>query len=137
MKMKEEEGLWIIFFCWQKFFNKSFLIYFSSLKKKKETSDGDVSKFYDGTVVLITGGTGFLGKVLVEKLLRIFRVKKIYLLIRIKNNMNVEDRLEHFFKETVGIFKKGLNEKNIIKIYCRYLIDYGQNHQICLKRSLQ
>lgn len=53
--------------------------------------------------MLITGGTGFLGKVLVEKLLRIFRVKKIYLLIRMKNNMNVEDRLEHFFKETVFI----------------------------------
>lgn len=51
--------------------------------------------------MLITGGTGFLGKVLVEKLLRIFRVKKIYLLIRTKNNMNVEDRLEHFFNETV------------------------------------
>lgn len=56
--------------------------------------------------MLITGGTGFLGKVLVEKLLRIFRVKKIYLLIRIKNNMNVEDRLEHFFKETVGCTQK-------------------------------
>lgn len=55
--------------------------------------------------MLITGGTGFLGKVLVEKLLRIFRVKKIYLLIRMKNNMNVEDRLENFFKETVVIKK--------------------------------
>lgn len=75
-----------------------FLIFFF---KKKGTSDGDVSKFYDGTVVLITGGTGFLGKVLVEKLLRIFRVKKIYLLIRMKDNMNVEDRLDKFFNETV------------------------------------
>lgn len=55
--------------------------------------------------MLITGGTGFLGKVLVEKLLRIFRVKKIYLLIRMKNNMNVEDRLDNFFKETVVIKK--------------------------------
>lgn len=61
--------------------------------------------------MLITGGTGFLGKVLVEKLLRIFRVKKIYLLIRMKNNMNVEDRLEHFFKETVFIPKSFLMEK--------------------------
>lgn len=62
--------------------------------------------------MLITGGTGFLGKVLVEKLLRIFRVKKIYLLIRMKNNMNVEDRLDNFFKETVVIKKLFNKTKN-------------------------
>ncbi|GBP82282.1 Putative fatty acyl-CoA reductase CG5065 [Eumeta japonica] len=35
--------------------------------------DSEIQKFYAGATVLVTGGTGFLGKLLVEKLLRIFR----------------------------------------------------------------
>lgn len=59
--------------------------------------------FYDNTVVLITGGTGFIGKVLVEKLLRSFTIRTIYLLIRSKNARSVDDRLHEFFEESVGI----------------------------------
>lgn len=60
-----------------------------------------VHTFYNDTTVLITGGTGFIGKVLVEKLLRSFSVKTIYLLIRCKNDLSVKDRLQEFFKESV------------------------------------
>lgn len=60
-----------------------------------------IEQFYENAVVIISGGTGFLGKILVEKLLRSFDVKKIYLLIRNKNNVNVDDRLQNFFKESV------------------------------------
>lgn len=65
-----------------------------------ETPDS-VSDFYNGSVILITGGTGFLGKVLVEKLLRVYTVKKVYLIIRSKNNVDCESRLTEFFKESV------------------------------------
>lgn len=65
-----------------------------------ETPDS-VSDFYNGSVVLITGGTGFLGKVLIEKLLRVYEIKKIYLIIRTKNDMDCESRLVEFFKESV------------------------------------
>lgn len=51
--------------------------------------------------VFITGGTGFIGKVLIEKLLRVFDIKRIYLLVRVKNSMSVDERVEHFFKESV------------------------------------
>lgn len=61
----------------------------------------DVTGFYDGSVCLITGGTGFLGKVLVEKLLRTFSIRKIYLLIRSKNGLTATDRLQEYFKESV------------------------------------
>jgi FlaA1/EpsC-like NDP-sugar epimerase len=67
---------------------------------KRET----LFEFYKDTTVLITGGTGFLGKVLMEKLLRCFGVKCIYLLIREKNGMTVEQRLVEYFKETVSVF---------------------------------
>lgn len=55
-----------------------------------------VEKFYKGSTVLVTGATGFLGSVLVEKILRCFEVKKIYLLVRTKNGISVDDRLEQF-----------------------------------------
>jgi alcohol-forming fatty acyl-CoA reductase len=62
----------------------------------------NIFEFYKDSTVLITGGTGFLGKVLVEKLLRCLGVKRIYLLIRAKNEMNAEQRLVEYFKETVS-----------------------------------
>lgn len=65
-----------------------------------ETPDS-VSDFYNGSVILITGGTGFIGKVLIEKLLRVYRMKKIYVLIRSKNDMDCEARLVEFFKESI------------------------------------
>lgn len=44
-----------------------------------------------------------MGKVLIEKLLREFSIKRIYLLVRVKNNMTVNERLEKFFQESVMI----------------------------------
>lgn len=36
----------------------------------QETPESDVQKRFRGLCILITGGTGFVGKVLIEKLLR-------------------------------------------------------------------
>lgn len=66
-----------------------------------EPSSSVVHGFYDDAVVLITGGTGFIGKVLVEKLLRSFRIRRLYLLIRAKNARSVDERLAEFFEESV------------------------------------
>lgn len=73
------------------------------IERYADLADGDdlVSNFYKDSVVFITGGTGFIGKVLIEKLLREFNIKRIYLLVRIKNNMTVDERLEQFFQESV------------------------------------
>ncbi|TMW48065.1 hypothetical protein DOY81_006856, partial [Sarcophaga bullata] len=60
-----------------------------------------ISDFYKNSTILITGGTGFVGKVLIQKLLRSFDVQKIYMLIRCKNNMTVEQRLEEFLNESI------------------------------------
>lgn len=54
-----------------------------------------ISKFYENRTVLITGATGFLGKVLVEKLLRACPgIKRMYLLMRAKRNVDIRLRVE-------------------------------------------
>ncbi|XP_073138810.1 fatty acyl-CoA reductase 2, chloroplastic-like [Henckelia pumila] len=52
-----------------------------------------IIKFFKGKNIFITGATGFLGKVLVEKILRSTSVGKIYVLIRAKSKEAALDRL--------------------------------------------
>ncbi|CAG9794395.1 unnamed protein product [Diatraea saccharalis] len=53
-----------------------------------------VTEFYEGKCILITGATGFLGKALLEKLLRsCHNVDTIYLLMRNKKGLTSEERL--------------------------------------------
>lgn len=53
-----------------------------------------VKDVYEGSSVLLTGGTGFLGKVIVEKLLwTIDDIEKIYLMIRTRKGKNPNERL--------------------------------------------
>ncbi|CAH2056235.1 unnamed protein product, partial [Iphiclides podalirius] len=53
-----------------------------------------VAEFYADKSVFVTGGTGFMGKVLVEKLLRSCpKIKRIYLLMRPKRGQDVASRL--------------------------------------------
>ncbi|XP_022240863.1 fatty acyl-CoA reductase 1-like [Limulus polyphemus] len=57
--------------------------------------NSQVREFYRDRAVLVTGATGFVGKVLVEKLLRsCSRLKTIYLLLRSKDDKNVRQRLD-------------------------------------------
>uniref|UniRef100_A0ABD2WB33 Fatty acyl-CoA reductase n=1 Tax=Trichogramma kaykai TaxID=54128 RepID=A0ABD2WB33_9HYME len=54
-----------------------------------------VKDFYRDRSIFITGGTGFMGKVLVEKLLRSCPgIKNIYLLMRPKRGQDVQQRLQ-------------------------------------------
>ncbi|XP_053949561.1 fatty acyl-CoA reductase 1 [Anastrepha ludens] len=53
-----------------------------------------IPEFYADTEVFITGGSGAVGKALIEKLLRSCDVRKVYVLLRTKKNASVEQRLE-------------------------------------------
>ena len=65
-----------------------------------------VREYFAGKTVLITGGTGFVGKVLIEKLLRCCSdVGTIFCLIRPKKGKSAEERLNDLLKEKVGNFK--------------------------------
>jgi len=60
----------------------------------------EIQEFYRGANVLITGGTGFMGKVLMEKLLRSCpHISNIYLLVRSKKGKNVDSRIEELFND--------------------------------------
>jgi fatty acyl-CoA reductase len=60
-------------------------------------------------VVLVTGGTGFLGQVLIEKLFRSVQIKHLYLLIRNKKGLSPQERLDTIFKGPVrSIFKTAI-----------------------------
>ncbi|RZC38408.1 NAD binding 4 and/or Sterile domain containing protein [Asbolus verrucosus] len=56
-----------------------------------------ICKFYNNRNVFVTGGTGFVGTVLIEKLLRSTNVAKIYVLIRPKNGKDANTRLDEMF----------------------------------------
>ncbi|XP_045465465.1 fatty acyl-CoA reductase wat-like [Harmonia axyridis] len=64
-----------------------------------DTSKTDIQQFFEGQTLFITGGTGFLGKLLIEKLLRCcYSLKKIYVLVRNKKGKTQKERFEEIFE---------------------------------------
>lgn len=65
-----------------------------------------IQKFYSGCNVFITGATGFMGKVLIEKLLRSTDVATIYILVRAKKGKSIHVRMEEIVDDIVSTQKK-------------------------------
>ncbi|XP_060533430.1 fatty acyl-CoA reductase wat-like [Cylas formicarius] len=62
--------------------------------------DSDIKRFFKQSTVFITGATGFLGKLCIEKLLRTCpEISKIYILIRPKKGKEVKARFDEIFNE--------------------------------------
>ncbi|CAD1470270.1 unnamed protein product [Heterotrigona itama] len=89
----------------------------------------NVIEFYNGKTVFITGGTGFLGVCLIEKLLRsIPDLKTIYLLVRPKKGKKVEERLEDIKKNSVFNRLKEENKTDLFKKLILIAGDVGEEN---------
>jgi FlaA1/EpsC-like NDP-sugar epimerase len=96
----------------------------NNMNEDRENSDNidacvtnsPIQNFFSGSCVLVTGATGFVGKALVEKLLRSCPdLRTIYLLIRSKKGLNIQTRQKELLKNPVSItsflwhcFQKGM-----------------------------
>lgn len=67
-----------------------------------------VQQFYAGKTIFITGGSGFMGKVLIERLLyNCSEVRELILLMRPKRGKSATQRVEDFSRLPVsGIFNE-------------------------------
>ncbi|XP_076178777.1 fatty acyl-CoA reductase wat [Ptiloglossa arizonensis] len=75
----------------------------------EESNMTPIQRFYNGQSIFMTGGTGFMGKLLMEKLLRECPgISFIYLLVRPKKGKDVHQRIEEVFDDP--LFSK-LKEK--------------------------
>jgi hypothetical protein len=65
--------------------------------------DSEVAEFFRGRSIFVTGASGFMGKVLLEKLLySCTDLRIIYVLMRSKRNKTPEQRAEEMFKIPVS-----------------------------------
>lgn len=75
------------------------------LDNKEENFDKVLIKdFFASSVIFITGVTGFLGKTLLEKLLRFCpKIPLIYILIRSKKGVTLNERYKNLIENPVNI----------------------------------
>ncbi|CAK8671098.1 unnamed protein product [Clavelina lepadiformis] len=82
------------------------------MKTEQKANYPLMEKYFARKTIAMTGGTGFLGQGLIEKLLRCCPdVKKIILLIRSKRNSNPEERLEALTKSSAFDTLREINPK--------------------------
>lgn len=74
----------------------------AALEELDKLPGSDVQEFFRDATIFITGGTGFMGKMLIEKLSRSCpHLKHIYLLIRNKKGKAVSERIDAIFEDRV------------------------------------
>lgn len=77
-----------------------------------------IPDFFAGKTIFLTGATGSVGSVFLEKLLRSCKgVKKVYLLIRPKNGILAQERIRRFLQLPVSV----LFQSNLIRFFIYFL----------------
>ncbi|XP_063392487.1 putative fatty acyl-CoA reductase CG8306 [Cydia fagiglandana] len=90
-------------------------------------ADSQVRAFYAGKNFFITGGTGFVGLCLLERILRSLPdAGKVYLLMRPKKGKKIEERLEEFPKNPIFETLLQTNTPEILKKLVPIAGDVGE-----------
>ncbi|XP_027202667.1 fatty acyl-CoA reductase 1-like [Dermatophagoides pteronyssinus] len=76
----------------------------------------NIIDFYRNKTILITGATGFIGKVLLEKFLRIGVLDRIYVLLRSKHNKTPYERLQELLNQS-PCFQFNRQQLNFDKVF--------------------
>ncbi|KOC62064.1 Fatty acyl-CoA reductase 1 [Habropoda laboriosa] len=83
----------------------------------KNNDDSQIRKFYAGKCIFLTGCIGFLGSVILEKILRTcVDIGKVYVMIRPKKGMSMEDRVKERFRNVLFDKVHQLNPNFVEKI---------------------
>ncbi|XP_058798526.1 fatty acyl-CoA reductase wat-like [Phymastichus coffea] len=84
---------------------QNFMNHMLNMSKDEQTNVSGVSEvteFFNGSNVFVTGGSGFLGKLLIDKLLRSCpKMGKLYMLMRAKKGKTSEERFKEHFQDVV------------------------------------
>jgi len=73
-------------------------------KKTGAVGRSNILECLQGSSVLVSGGTGFMGQVLIEKLLRTCQIDKLYVIVRPKKGLTEKERTEKILDGVVSEF---------------------------------
>lgn len=98
---------------------------------------GGIQNFYNGKTVFITGASGFMGKVLLEKLMySCSELKEIFILMRPKREKTGAQRVLDFEKIPVFSFIKIDNKTCFQILIFRCFREFAMRNRKCLRKSL-
>lgn len=85
----------------------------SLLQQRDGSTNSPIKDYLKDKTIFLTGGFGFIGKLMVEKLLQC-EVKRIYLFVRAKKGKSIEERFETLTSEPVSDLNRKVLEKKSV-----------------------
>lgn len=77
---------------------------FASDMELQERTSSKIADGFENSTVFLTGATGYLGKMFLEKLLRLSKTVKVFILVRPKKGKDTRTRFQEIFEGPVGLF---------------------------------
>uniref|UniRef100_A0A8D8PN95 Fatty acyl-CoA reductase n=1 Tax=Cacopsylla melanoneura TaxID=428564 RepID=A0A8D8PN95_9HEMI len=87
--------------------------------ENKSIERSEIQTFYANKTIFITGASGFVGTLVLEKLLRTCKdLRKVYVLFRSSKRKNIQERLVEYFNDPVFERMKSENPTYYTQVTC-------------------